>query len=56
MAGALTLSGMAAGLMSGSKVVGPSTMTGAVIVGGISVTSVPYPFLSPVIAVREPAR
>jgi hypothetical protein len=36
VAGSLTLTGMAAGLASGQKVIGPSTMTGSSIVGTIT--------------------
>jgi hypothetical protein len=35
MAGALTISGLAAGLASGSKIIGPNTITGGAIVGEI---------------------
>lgn len=36
MAGSFTLTGMAAGLLSGQKIIGPNTMTGGEIVGQIS--------------------
>jgi hypothetical protein len=36
MAGSLTLTGMAAGLASGYKTIGPSTMTGSSIIGTIT--------------------